>query len=163
VADLSTVWVRADFPEQEAGKLKSGLAIQVRVSAYPDQVFQGAVTYVGAVIDPTTRTITARADVANPDRRLRPEMFADVTLMTDEQSVLTVPRGAVQQVGNKLVTFVARDERRFEAREVRIGEAANDYVQVKAGLVEGDEVVTQGSYALKSELLREQMPTGGPL
>jgi cobalt-zinc-cadmium efflux system membrane fusion protein len=76
---------------------------------------------------------------------------------------LTVPRGAVQQVGNKLVTFVARDERRFEAREVRIGEAANDYVQVKAGLVEGDEVVTQGSYALKSELLREQMPTGGPL
>ena len=163
VADLSTVWVRADFPEQQAGKLKTGLGIEVRVSAYPDQVFRGAVTYVGAVIDPTTRTVTARADVSNPDRRLRPEMFVEVTLMTDEQSVLSVPREAVQQVGNRLVTFVARGERRFEFREMTIGEAADEYVQVKAGLAEGDEVVTQGSYALKSELLREQMPAGGPL
>lgn len=163
VADLSTVWVRADFPEQQAGRLKTGLTIEVRVSAYPDQVFRGAITYVGAVIDPTTRTVTARADVSNPDRRLRPEMFAEVTLMTDEQSVLSVPRGAVQQVGNRLVAFVARGMRRFESCEVTVGEASDDYVQVKAGLAAGDEVVTQGSYALKSELLREQMPTGGPL
>jgi cobalt-zinc-cadmium efflux system membrane fusion protein len=163
VADLSTVWVRADFPERQAGRLRAGLSIEVRVVAYPEEVFRGVITYVGAVIDPTTRTVTARADVSNPDRRLRPEMFADVTLVTDEQSVLTIPREAVQQVGNRLVTFVARDERRFEAREVTIGESSDDYVQVKAGLAEGDEVVTQGSYALKSELLREQMPTGGPL
>ncbi len=164
VADLSTVWVRADFPEQQAGRLKVGLAIEVRVSAYPDQVFRGAITYIGAVIDPATRTVTARADVANADRRLRPEMFAEVTLMTDEQSVLSVPRGAVQQVGNRLVAFVVRGPRRFESREVTLGEAADaDYVQVKVGLAADDQVVTQGSYALKSELLREQMPTGGPL
>jgi cobalt-zinc-cadmium efflux system membrane fusion protein len=163
VADLSTVWVRADFPEQQAGRLKTGLTIEVRVSPYPDQVFRGAITYVGAVIDPATRTVTARADVSNPDRRLRPEMFAEVTLMTDEQSVLSVPRGAVLQLGNRLVAFVARGPRRFESREVTIGESSGDYVQVKAGLAADDEVVTQGSYALKSELLREQMPTGGPL
>lgn len=164
VADLSTVWVRADFPEQQAGRLKVGLTIEVRVSAYPDQVFRGAITYVGAVIDPATRTVTVRADVANSDRRLRPEMFAEVTLMTDEQSVLSVPREAVQQVGNRLVAFVVRGPRRFESREVTIGEAADaDYVEVKQGLAADDQVVTQGSYALKSELLREQMPTGGPL
>jgi membrane fusion protein, heavy metal efflux system len=163
VADLSTVWVRADFPEQQAGRLKTGLTIEVRVSAYPDTVFRGAITYVGAVIDPATRTVTARADVSNPDRRLRPEMFAEVTLMTDEQSVLSVPRGAVQQVGNRLVTFVVRGPRRFEPREVTIGEASEDYIQVNSGLAADDQVVTQGSYALKSEWLREQMPTGGPL
>lgn len=164
VADLSTVWVRADFPEQLAGRLKVGLTIEVRVSAYPDTTFRGAITYIGAVIDPATRTVTARADVENSDRRLRPEMFAEVTLMTDEQSVLCVPRGAVQQVGNRLVAFVVRGPRRFEPREVTIGEAADaDYVQVKVGLAADDPVVTQGSYALKSELLREQMPTGGPL
>ncbi|WHZ21716.1 MAG: Cobalt/zinc/cadmium efflux RND transporter, membrane fusion protein, CzcB family [Nitrospira sp.] len=159
VADLSTVWVRADFPEQQAGRLKTGLTVELRVSAYPDRIFHGTITYVGAVIDPTTRTVTARAEVSNPDGRLRPEMFADVTLMTDEQSVLSVPRGAVQQAGIRTVAFIVRGPRRFESREITIGESSDDYVQVKAGLAMGDEVVTQGSYALKSELLREQMPS----
>jgi membrane fusion protein, heavy metal efflux system len=163
VADLSAVWVRADFPEQQAGRLKTGLIFEVRVSAYPDALFQGAITYVGAVIDPTTRTVTARADVSNPEGRLRPEMFAEVRLVTDEQAVLRVPRAAVQQVGSRTFAFVVRGPRRFESREVTIGQASGDYIQVVAGLTSGDEVVTQGSYALKSELLREQMPTGGPL
>lgn len=163
VADLSTVWVRADFPERQVGRLKVGLAIEVRVSAYPDQVFRGTITYIGAVIDPATRTVTARAEVPNPDGRLRPEMFADVLLVTDEQSVLGVPRAAVQQMGNRQVAFVVRGPRRFEPREVTFAQTATEYVQVLTGLAAGDEVVTQGSYALKSELLREQMPTGGPL
>ncbi len=163
VADLSIVWVRADFPEQQAGRLKTGLTIELKVSAYPDIVFRGAITYVGAVIDPTTRTVTARAEVANPDGRLRPEMFAEVTLMTDEQSVLSVPRTAVQQVGSRTVAFLVRGPRRFESREVTVAPASGNYLQVIAGLTAEDEVVTQGSYALKSELLREQMPTGGPL
>ena len=163
VADLSTVWVRADFPEQQAGRLKTGLIIEVRVSAYSGTMFQGTITYVGAVIDPTTRTVMARAEVSNPEGRLRPEMFAEVTLVTDEQSVLSVPRSAVQQVGSRTVVFVVRGPRRFESREVTLGQASSEYVQIVAGLTSGHEVVTQGSYALKSELLREQMPTGGPL
>jgi cobalt-zinc-cadmium efflux system membrane fusion protein len=153
--------VRADFPEQQAGRLKPGLTIEVRVSAYPDTMFQGAITYVGAVIDPTTRTVTARADVSNPEGRLRPGMFAEVTLVTDEQSVLSVPRAAVQQVGSRTVAFVVRGPRRFESREVTIVQASGEYIQVVAGLVAGDEVVTQGSYALKSEYLREQLPSEG--
>lgn len=163
VADLSTVWVRADFPEQQAARLKTGLIIEVRVSAYSDTTFRGAITYVGAVIDPATRTIKAHADVPNPDSRLRPEMFAEVTLVTDGQSVLSMPRASVQQVGSRTVAFVVRGPRRFESREVTIGQASGDYIQLVAGLVVGEEVVTEGSYALKSELLREQMPTGGPL
>ena len=163
VADLSTVWVRADFPEQQAGRLKTGLTIEVRVSAYPDAMFRGAITYVGAVIDPTTRTVTARAEMSNTDGRLRPEMFAEVTLVTDEQAVLSVPRAAVQQVGSRTVVFVVRGPRRFESHEVTLGQASSEYIQVVTGLTSGDDVVTEGSYALKSELLREQMPTGGPL
>ncbi|HWF61395.1 MAG TPA: efflux RND transporter periplasmic adaptor subunit [Nitrospira sp.] len=163
MADLSTVWVRADFPEQLAGRLKTGLTIEVRVSAYPNTTFRGVITYVGAVIDPATRTIMARAEVSNLDGRLRPEMFAEVLLVTDEQSVLSVPRVAVQQMGNRQVVFVVEGSRRFESREVTLVQTATDYIQVITGLAAGDEVVTQGSYALKSELLREQMPTGGPL
>ena len=163
VADLSAVWVRADFPEQQAGRLKTGLIFDLRVLAYPDTIFHGAITYVGAVIDPTTRTVMARADVSNLEGRLRPEMFAEVSLVTDEQSILSVPRAAVQQVGSRTVVFVVRGPRRFESREVTLGQASTEYIQVVTGLTSGDEVVTQGSYALKSELLREQMPTGGPL
>lgn len=161
VADLSTVWVRADFPEQQAGRLQTGQTIEVRVSAYPDTTFRGTITYVGAVIDPATRTVMARADVSNPDGRLRPEMFAEVLLVTGEQSVLSVPRTAVQQMGNRQVAFVVREPRRFESREVTLGQASSEYIQVVTGLAAGDEVVTQGSYALKSEYLREQLPSEG--
>lgn len=163
VADLSTIWVRADFPEQQAGRLRTGLGVEVRVSAYPEAVFYGVVTYVGAVIDSAPRTVTARSKIPNPDRRLRPEMFADVTLRTEEQPVLAVSRAAVQQVGNRTMIFVVRGPRRFEPREVTIGASASDYVEIKAGLEEGDEVVTEGSYALKSEALRGQMRMEGPL
>lgn len=163
IADLSTLWVRADFPEQQAGRLRTGLTIELRVSAYPDAIFQGAITYVGAVIDPMTRTLTARAEVSNADRRLRPEMFAEVTVVTDEQSVVTVPRTAVQQVGSRTVVFLIRGARKFESREVLLGQASTEHIQVVSGLAVDDEVVTQGSYALKAELLREQIPTGGPL
>ena len=163
VADLSTVWVRADFPEQQAGRLKTCLPIEMRVSAYSDTVFQGTITYVAAVIDPATRTVMARAEVPNPDGRLRPEMFAEVTVVTVGPAVLSIPRTAIQQVGSRTVAFVVRGPRRFESREITISQGTSEYLQILAGLAEGDEVVTQGSYALKSELLREQMPTGGPL
>ena len=163
VADLSTVWVRADFPEQQARQLQIGLGVEVRVSAYPEVVFHGAITYVGAVIDPVTRTIMARSSLPNPDRRLRPEMFAEVILHTAEQRVLAAPRAALQQIGPRTVVFVAQGPRRFVQREVKTGESSNDYVEITAGVEEGDELITKGSYALKSEALREQMPMGGPL
>jgi cobalt-zinc-cadmium efflux system membrane fusion protein len=163
VADLSTVWVRADFPEQQAGRLQTGLGVEVRVAAYPDAVFHGAISYVGAMVDPATRTVMARSDISNPDRRLRPEMFADVTLLTPDQSVLALPHAAVQQVGSRTVVFVVQGPRRFELREVKVGESSQHHIEVKSGVKEGDEVVTQGSYALKSEALREQIQVGGPL
>jgi len=163
VADLSTVWVRADFPEQQAGRLQAGLGIEVRVAAYPDAVFRGAISYVGAMVDPATRTVMARSDIPNPNRRLRPEMFADVTLLTPDQSVLALPHAAVQQVGSRTVVFVVQGPRRFELREVKVGESSQHHIEVKSGVKEGDEVVTQGSYALKSEALREQLSMGGPL
>ncbi len=160
VADLSTVWVRADFPEQQAARLKTGLDIELRVSAYPDTVFHGTISYVAAVIDPTTRTVMARSDVQNPDGRLRPEMFADITLKTETEELLAVPRTAVQQVGSRTIVFVRRGPRRFEARDVTVGESFDQYIQIKSGLTAGESVVTRGSYALKSESVRGQMPGG---
>lgn len=162
VADLSTVWVRADFPEQQAALLKVGLPIQVKVQAYPETTFTGRVTYVAAVVDPNTRTVMVRSDVPNPDGRLRPEMFADVTLVTDERPVLAVPRQAIQQEGAHTVVFVVRGPRIFERRIITVGPNAGGYAAVMTGLQDGEEVVTEGSYALKSEALREHMQLENP-
>lgn len=163
VADLSTLWVQADFPEQQVSRLKVGLPIEVRVPAYPDDVFRGNITYVGAIVDPATRTIMVRSEVPNPEGRLRPEMFADVRVITDQQPVVSVSSAAVQQDGNQTVAFVVRGPRRFERREVSVGPADGEYVMVKAGLQEGEQVVARGSYALKSEARRDRIPLGGPL
>ena len=103
----------------------------------------------------------ARADVSNPDGRLRPEMFAEILLVTEERSVLSVPRAAVQQIGNRPIAFVVQGPRRFESRELTLGQTSTEYVQIVTGLAAGDEVVTQGSYALKSAYLREQLPSEG--
>jgi hypothetical protein len=89
-------------------------------------------------------------------------MFAEVTVLTQEQHVLAVPRAAVQQMADRTVVFVVRGPGRFEARNVTAGESSEDYVEVMAGLEEGDEIVTQGSYSLKAEALRDRMPVGGP-
>jgi cobalt-zinc-cadmium efflux system membrane fusion protein len=104
-----------------------------------------------------------RSEVPNPDRRLRPEMFAEVSLIVEQQPLLAVPQAALQRMGERTVVFLVKGPRRFERREVTIGQTSGDYVEVRAGLGGGEEVVTQGSYALKAEALREQMPTGGPL
>jgi cobalt-zinc-cadmium efflux system membrane fusion protein len=90
-------------------------------------------------------------------------MFVDATLLVPEQPALTIPRKAVQQVGERTVVFLPRGPSQFEVRDVRLGAISEPYVEVKAGLAAGDKVVTEGSYMLKSEILRDQMPTGGPL
>jgi cobalt-zinc-cadmium efflux system membrane fusion protein len=130
------------------------------VSAYPDTIFRGAITYVGAVIDPTTRTVTARADVANPDGQIAAGDVCRSHLDHGRAGRLKrAARWQLQQVGSRTVVFVVRGPRRFESREVTIGQASHEYIQVdNRGWTAGDEVVTEGSYALKSELLREQMP-----
>lgn len=90
-------------------------------------------------------------------------MFAEVTVRAQEQSVLAVSRAALQQVGGRTMVFVMRGPGRFEFLDVTIGESTNEYVEIKSGLMEQEDVVTEGSYALKSEALRGQMSMGGPL
>lgn len=161
VADLSTVWVQAEFPEQQAALLVTGLPIEVRVAAYPQEIFRGKVIYVGAMVDPATRTLMVRSEVPNPHRQLRPEMFADVSLTTNEEPALAVPASALQQAGGRTIVFVVKGPRTFEPRTLSVGSLSGSYAHVLSGLSEGDVVVTEGSYALKSEALREQLLTGG--
>jgi len=162
IADLSTVWVLADVYDDHLAEIQPGQAVEVRTASYPNEVFRGAVTYVSDVIDPRTRTAKVRCLVRNPKTRLKLEMFAAVSIATGPASPeLVVPRTSLLEMEGATVVFVQRSETAFEKRPVVPGVESGDWVAVLDGLEEGEAVVTQGAFALKSALLREQFAGGG--
>ncbi len=163
VADLSDVWVTAVIPEKDIPYIRpdltgAGQSVEVHVAAYPDQIFQGRITYVGDVLDPATRTMRLRLELPNPERKLKPAMYASVRVYSEpEPNVLLIPEGAVQRDRDRHFVFVQRDQAVFEVRDVKLGHSNGRDIKVLDGLLEGESIVTKGSFVLKSELLREQI------
>jgi cobalt-zinc-cadmium efflux system membrane fusion protein len=141
--------------------VKTGRAIELRVAAYPDSTFSGKITFVGDTINPKTRRVTVRCQVPNEKGRLKPEMYAQVTLAAGEpHDVLVVPSAAVQEIDGKPVLFVRTAAGSFERRDVTAGGTREGWVEVRRGVKEGDIVATTGSFLLKSELLKSSMAEG---
>jgi cobalt-zinc-cadmium efflux system membrane fusion protein len=160
LVDLSTVWIEADVYEKDLARIRPGSEAVVTVSAYPEERFKGRLAYVSATVERESRTVKARIEVPNRDRRLKPDMFATAVVQTQERSrAIAVPSEAVVLVDNRSTVFV-RDADGFEPRAVDLGEVVNDRQIVKAGLKSGDEVVISGAYALKSRLLKSKIGEG---
>lgn len=156
IVDTSTVWVQADVYEKDLGSVRSGGKALIRVASYPSETFTGTITYISDFLDPASRTAKIRCVVANTDGRLKLEMFATVEIPTVEsRTALTVPASALQQVDSDTVVFVERDPTHFEKRVVQVGEHNNEWIEVLSGVRKGEQVVTGGSFSLKSILLRE--------
>ncbi len=153
IADLSDVWVVASVPEKDVRFIHPDMTVHVVVAAYPHGLFSGRMTYISDVLDQATRTMRIRVTVPNPERVLKPEMFAMVRVdASPEPDVLAVPLAAVQQEGGGTVVFVRQPEQRFELRRVRLGEEQDGKVIVLEGLRDGEGVVVKGAFAIKSEL-----------
>ncbi|HET9765152.1 MAG TPA: efflux RND transporter periplasmic adaptor subunit [Casimicrobiaceae bacterium] len=160
VADLSTVWIEANLYEKDLARIRPGSEAVVTVSAYPEERFKGRLAYVSATVERESRTVKARIEVPNGDRRLKPEMFATAVVQTQERSrAIAVPTEAVVLVDNRSTVFV-KDGDGFEPRAVDVGDVVNDRQIVKAGLEPGDDVVVSGAYALKSRLLKSKIGEG---
>jgi cobalt-zinc-cadmium efflux system membrane fusion protein len=163
VADLSEVWVLANIPEKDIpyfyqDRAMEGKSTEVRVSAYPSQVFHGVITYVGDVLNPATRTMQLRLELTNAERKLKPEMFATVRVYSEaEHNVLVVPDASVQRDRERQFVFVQTAPSTFETRDVKLGESNGALVKVLDGLKEGQSVVVKGAFILKSELLGDQI------
>ena len=158
VADLSDVWVVGNVPEKDVQFIRKDQKVDVIVSAYPHTVFPGTITYISDVLDPATRTMRLRVTVPNPDRMLKPEMFASVRVYAaPNPDALTIPSAAVQNGPSGKMAFVRRGEREFEVRTVKLGLEQGDLVTVLEGLSEGEPVVTRGAFMLKSELERHKI------
>ncbi len=163
VADLTDVWVTAVIPEKDIPYIRpdqtgAGQSVEVHVAAYPGQAFQGRITYVGDVLDPATRTMRLRLELPNPERKLKPAMYATVRVYSEpEANVLLIPESAVQRDRDRQFVFVEREPSVFQARDVKLGSSNGREIKVEDGLLEGESIVTNGAFVLKSELLGEQM------
>ena len=156
VADLSVVIVLAQVAEGDAALVQVGDPAEVRLTSGPARTWAGRVVSLGAQLDPRSRTLTARVSLGNPDGTLRAGMLAQVTLTADRgRDGTEIPAAAVQSVDSKPVAFVKAGEDRFERRDLTLGVQRPDWVEVRDGVRDGEEVVTDGSFQLKAVLQRD--------
>ena len=152
VQNLQSVMVEAQIPEAEVARVRVGQRVQVTVASFPKTPFTGTVQSLASGVNEKTRTLAARCLVANPNGRLRPEMFATVTIAAGAaRRVIAVPESALVSEENKSFVFVSTEKNSYEKREVQIGAVADGFCEITSGLKEGEPVVTAGAYVLRSE------------
>ena len=142
--------------------LRVGDAVKVQVSAYPDRIFAGRVTYISDKIDPSTGTAKVRCAVPNPDGALRINMFARTSIISPVgRDAVQVPSSALQDVNSQTVVFIPTTPGHFTWHAVQTGLVANGQTQISGGLAAGTPVVTDGSYWLKAALMQSTIPDEG--
>ena len=151
LADLSNIWVLADLYEFEIPYVKLGQKAKITLPYFPNELFEGTVTYVYPVLDPKTRTVKVRFELPNPGWKLKPDMFANVTLEIPLGDRLVVPNTAVLDSGTTQVVFVDTGQGMFEVRHVTLGVRSREWYEVREGVKEGELVVTSGNFLIDSE------------
>jgi RND family efflux transporter MFP subunit len=151
IVDLSRVWVMADVYEHDAALVQVGQSATVTLASSPSRRLPAKVAYILPQVDPTTRTLRVRLEIANPDYALKPEMFADVELHVAARQRLVVPVNAVMNSGMRQTVFVDRGNGFFEPRQVQTGESLGDRVEILSGLKRGERIVTSGTFLIDSE------------
>jgi membrane fusion protein, heavy metal efflux system len=161
IADLSEVLFLGRVFEMDLSRIQIGAAAEVQLNAYPKDRFAGSVEYLGRQIDPVARTVTARIRLTNRNDLLRIGLFGTAQIATAEERkkgpALVVPRTAVVEVANKPVVFVRQADDDFELHEVVLGDSALGKVEVVSGLREGEQVVVEGAFTLKSSVMKNTL------
>jgi Cu(I)/Ag(I) efflux system membrane fusion protein len=151
VADLSVVWLWAEFYENELSMLQLGQKLTVTAKSYPGQNFDGTLSLIDPFLDATKRTAKVRIDIPNPDFKLRPGMYVNAELEMDMGAALTIPVSAVMPTGTRSVVFVDKGEGKLEPRIVQLGTKYGDIYEVKSGLQENERVVASANFLIDAE------------
>jgi len=158
ISDPTDLWVIAEIKERDIGAVKVGQDASFTVLAYPAETFHGKVVRIANEVETESRTVEARIEVNNSDGRLKPGMFADVEIVTTVLSdVMVIPDSAMQTDEDNQIVFVALDGNKFQKRVVKLGMEKRGRAQVIDGLTVGEKVVIEGSFILKSELLKGEL------
>src|SRR6266498_4075777 len=151
VADLSVVWVWAEFYENELSMLQVGQKIDIRAKSYPGEKFDGTIALINPFLDEAKRTAKVRIDIPNPDFKLRPGMYVNAELAMDMGEGLTIPVSAVMPTGTRTLVFVDKGEGKLEPRPVQLGRKYADIYEVKSGLQENERVVASANFLIDAE------------
>ena len=152
VADLSHVWVLVDIFEDELPWVRAGDQVRMTVAAAPGSIFEGRLTYIYPYAESQTRTVKARLEFDNAELLLKPDMFADVTILASpEVDAVAVPSEAVVRSGIREQVFVVREPGKFEPRDVRLGVSSDGWTQILEGVGAGEEVVVSAQFLIDSE------------
>jgi cobalt-zinc-cadmium efflux system membrane fusion protein len=154
VADLSTMWMFANVPESGAPDLRVGQKVKTRVAAYPDRDFDGEITVLGPSVDPNTRRVFVRSEIADPEHLLRAGMFANFTITVGSAvNAIAVPQAAVVREGDGTMSvWTTKNGRHFIRKTVKIGQIQNDLDQIVEGLQKDEQIVTEGAVFLSNKL-----------
>ncbi len=151
VADLSVVWVWAEFYENELPMLKAGQKIDITAKSYPGEKFEGTISLINPFLEEAKRTAKVRIDIPNPDFKLRPAMYVNAELAMDMGEGLTIPVSAVMPTGTRNVAFVDKGEGKLEPRVIQLGSKYADLYEVQSGLVENEHVVASANFLIDAE------------
>jgi len=151
VADLSTVWVKADVYESDLAQIRTGQSVEITSDALSGKTIHGSVEFIEPKAATETRTVPVHVHVANPGMRLRPGMFVRAVFSLHQENALVVPRSAVLDTGTRKLVYIAKAGGVFEAREIQTGTPSNDLFPVISGLKPGERVVTNGNFLIDSQ------------
>jgi len=158
IVDISRMWAMLDVPESRALQVAPGQVVTITIDALQGKQYEGRITWVSTQVDPKTRMLRARAEIDNAQGVLRANMFSRASIaVVERQPMLVVPKAAVQWDGCCNVVFVRQDDTVYEPRKVLLGYETDDAYEVREGLSAGEVVVTQGSFLLKTELLKHEI------
>jgi RND family efflux transporter MFP subunit len=151
IADLSSVWVYANVPQTDLGRLKPGDRAEVSVDAYPGRKFSGGIDQILPDVDQATRTVRVRLAFSNPGVVLKPGMFVDAKIAAPLGRQLVIPASGVLQSGNRQIAFVDRGQGSLEPREIETGPRLDDSIVVLRGLKAGDRIVSSAAFLVDSD------------
>ena len=151
VADLSVVWVWAEFYEDEFSMLAKGQKVRITAKAYPGQNFEGELSLINPFLTEMKRTAKVRVDIPNADFKLKPGMYVNIELAMDMGEGLTIPVSAVMPTGSRTLVFVDKGAGKLEPRLVQLGKKYGDIYEVLSGLKDGERVVASANFLIDAE------------
>lgn len=161
IVDTSVMRADLDIPETELGTVRPGQEVAVRVDGLGEAEFRGTIDYVAPEVDRATRTAKARVMLANPDGLLRANMYGvGLVSLGAARATVMVPQEAIQRVGEVQLCFVRLGPGEFETRRVKTGIAAEGGIEIVSGVKPGEDIVTKGSFVLKTETLKGSIGAG---
>jgi len=160
IADLSSLWLVADVPEEHAASLHIGKTVIANIPSLPNATVNGKLSFVSPVVDPATRTVQARMNLLNPTGEFKPEMLATMTFESQPEKKLTVPATAVVREENKDHVFIQTAQNEFLLREVELGPEVSDRRVVLRGLSPDEKIVLDGAFHLNNKRKQDLLKGG---